>query len=147
MLTLDPNFKELLNALNSAKVKFLVVGGYAVNFHGYHRNTADIDIWIAVDPHNAKRVSEALQRFGFPAKSVPPEEFQQRGNISRFGRPPLRVDILTDPSDLDFEECYKRRKVATLEGVKVPFISLEDLKRNKKAAGRTKDRADLENLP
>jgi len=71
MLSLDPNFKELLKLLNSGEVKFLVLGGYAVNFHGYHRNTADIDLWIAVDPHNAEKVSHALQQFGFPAASVP----------------------------------------------------------------------------
>jgi predicted nucleotidyltransferase len=147
MPILDPNFKELLKSLNSAGVKFLVIGGYAVNFHGYHRNTADIDIWIAIDPQNAQNVSTALQRFGISASSVPPEDFQQRGRIIRFGRPPWRVDILTDPSGIDFETCYERRVVGDLDGLGIPFISLEDLKINKAAVGRTKDRADIENLP
>jgi len=147
MLSLDPNFKELLKLLNSAEVRYLVLGGYAVNFHGYHRNTADIDIWIAVDPQNAQKTSEALQKFGFPATAVPPADFQQRGRILRFGRPPLRVDILTDPSGIEFDGCYARRTIGDLEGLSVPFVSLQDLKGNKKAAGRTKDLADIENLP
>jgi predicted nucleotidyltransferase len=147
MLRLDPNFKKLLRLLNSARVKFLVIGGYAVNFHGYHRNTADIDLWIAVDPANAQKISEVLRQFGFAPTSVAAADFQQRGKILRFGRPPWRVDILTDPAGIEFDECYKRKVVVDLEGVSVPFISLPDLKINKKAAGRTKDLADIENLP
>jgi predicted nucleotidyltransferase len=146
MLSLDPNFKELLKSLNSAGARFLVIGGYAVNFHGYHRNTADIDLWIALDPDNAKKVSHGLQQFGFPPESVPAADFQRKGQILRFGRPPLRVDILTDPSGIDFEQCYARKVIAELDGVSVPFISLEDLKTNKRAAARTKDVADVENL-
>jgi len=147
MLSLDPNFKELLRLLNSAGVKFLVLGGYAVNFHGYHRNTADIDLWIAVDPENAQKISGVLRQFGFAATSVAAAEFQQKGKILRFGRPPWRVDILTDPAGIDFDGCYERRVVADLEGVSIPFVSLADLKSNKRAAGRTKDLADIENLP
>jgi sulfur carrier protein ThiS len=133
--------------LNSAGVKFLVVGGYAVNYHGYHRNTADIDLWVAVDPENAGKISDALQQFGFAPSAVAVANFEQKGRIFRFGRPPWRVDILTDPAGIEFNECYQRRVVADLEGVIVPFISLSDLKSNKKAAGRTKDIADIENLP
>ena len=147
MPSLDPNFKELLRLLNSADVKYLVIGGYAVNFHGYHRNTADIDIWIAIDPDNAQKASQALQSFGFPASSVPPEDFQQKGRILRFGRPPWRVDILTNPSGIQFDECYPRRAIGNLDDISVPFISLADLKINKKAVARTKDIADVENLP
>ena len=147
MPSLDPNFKELLKLLNSAGVRFLVVGGYAVNFHGYHRNTADIDIWIAIDPQNALKVSKALEEFGFPASSVAPDNFQLKGKILRFGRPPWQVDILTDPSGIDFEDCYPRKVIGDLEGIDISFISLQDLKENKKAAGRIKDRADVENLP
>jgi predicted nucleotidyltransferase len=147
MLSLDPNFKELLRLLNSAGVKFLVIGGYAVNFHGYHRNTADIDLWIAIDPQNAQKISEVLRQFGFSATSVAAEKFQEKGKILRFGHPPWRVDILTDPAGIQFDECYERKVVADLEGVSVPFVSLPDLKTNKKAAGRTKDLADIENLP
>jgi hypothetical protein len=134
--------------LSSEGARFLDVGGYAVNFHGYHRNTADIDIWIAIDPQNARRVSKVLQDFGgCSPQTVPPESFLEKGAIFRFGRPPWRVDILTDPAGIQFDQCYDRRVLGDLEGLNGPFISLADLKENKKAAGRTKDIADIENLP
>ncbi len=145
MMTLDPNFRELLRLLNSAGVRFMVLGGYAVNFHGYHRNTADIDIWIAFDPENLNRVVKALHDFGIA--SVGPTTFTKRGDIIRFGRQPLRVDILTNPTGIEFENCFPRKVEAEFDGVLIPFIALEDLKVNKKAAGRLKDLADIEGLP
>lgn len=147
MLSLNPNFRDLLQLLNAEGVRYLVVGGYAVNFHGHHRNTKDLDVWIAVDLQNAERVSRALQRFGFSASSVPPSNFLQKGKIFVFGREPLRVDILTDPSGVDFGDCYPRRVEAELDGIIVPFISLADLRANMGAAHRTRDKADLEELP
>jgi hypothetical protein len=147
MRSLSPDFRELLELLNSAGVRYLVLGGYAVNFHGHHRNTKDLDVWIAVDADNAGRVSQALQHFGFPAASVPSSHFLQKGKIFIFGREPFRVDILTDPSGVDFEFCYGRRVEAELDGVRIPFISLEDLRTNKTASGRLRDLADVENLP
>jgi hypothetical protein len=147
MTSLDPNFKDLLECLNSAGVRYLVLGGYAVNFHGYRRNTKDFDVWIALDPDNAERVSVAMQRFGFSRASVPPEKFLTKGHILAFGREPLRVDIITDPSGVDFAICYEHRVEAMIEGVRIPFIALEDLKANKRSSGRLKDLADLENLP
>jgi hypothetical protein len=124
-----------------------VVGGYAVNQYGYHRNTKDIDLWILVDPDNADRVSRALQKFGFPAASVPPANFLVTGRVHVFGREPFRVDLLTNPSGIDFAACYPRRVEVNLDGVQVPFIALADLRANKKASGRAKDLADLEGLP
>jgi hypothetical protein len=148
MLTIHPDFRELLALFNSIGVRYLIIGGYAVNFHGHHRNTKDIDLWIAVDPDNAVRVSEALQRFAFDAASVPPEIFLKRNNVIAFGRAPLRIDILTDPSGVTFDECYLRREEADLgQGLLVPFLSLGDLRINKAASGRTSDIADLDNLP
>ena len=86
---LFPDFKALLELLNSAGVRYLVLGGYAVNHYGYHRATDDLDIWIAIDPENAKRVSEVLQEFGdFPAAAVKPSMFQQKAKVFIFGREP-----------------------------------------------------------
>lgn len=147
MESVDPNFKELLRCLNSHGAKYLVVGGYAVNFHGHHRNTADLDVWIAGDPDNGLKVSKALQEFGFSAASVPASMFRQRGKVFRFGRRPLLVDLLTDPSGVDFDACYTRRQEQIVDGITIPFIALEDLKANKRAAGRPKDIADLDALP
>ena len=146
MTALDPNFRDLLSCLNSAGVRYLVVGGYAVNFHGHHRNTKDLDVWIAADPDNATRVSEALRAFGFSARSVRSSMFEELGSIHSFGREPFRVDLLTQPSGVEFARCYGRRVEADVEGVKVPFIALDDLIANKAAAGRTRDVADLEKL-
>ena len=147
-VNLDPNFRELLESLNSAKVKYLLLGGYAVNFYGYHRATGDLDIWISIDPENAEKVAATLKDFGgFSADRLKPSLFQTKGRVFIFGREPTRVDILTTPNGVNFEECYERRREIDWDGVKVPLISLEDLRANKKASGRAKDLADLENLP
>ena len=147
MLIIPPDFSDLLKCLNSARVHYLVVGGYAVNFHGYHRSTKDIDVWIAVDPKNAKKVSKALQEFGFEPEAVPPTLFVEEGRIFAFGREPFRVDILTAPSGVNFKDCYAKRVGFRVGDVIIPFIALDDLKANKRASGRTRDMADLQNLP
>jgi len=145
---LHPDFRELFESLNSAGVRYLVLGGYAVNHYGYRRATDDLDIWIAIDPDNTQKMSQVLQRFaGFPAGKVRPSMFRVKGRILMFGREPVRVDILTDPDGLDFEASYARRNVVDWDGVNVPLVSFEDLKANKKASARAKDMADLENLP
>ena len=125
----------------------MLVGGYAVNFHGHHRTTGDMDLWIAVDASNAERVSKALQKFGFSPQSVPSRAFLEQGKIFRFGIPPVRIELLTQPTGVEFEDCFSRRVMTRLDGIDVPVISLEDLKLNKKAAGRGKDLLDLESLP
>jgi hypothetical protein len=107
-----------------------------------------LDIWIALDKDNATRLSEVMRKFGgFRASDVPPSLFLQKGKVFVFGREPVRIDILTGPSGLDFQPCYARRQEATWDGVRVPIISLEDLLTNKKASARAKDLADLEALP
>ena len=145
---LFPDFKEFLKSLNSARVKYLLVGGYAVIHHGYRRATDDLDIWIAVDPANARRVSRVLQDFfGFSANEVPETWFLERGRIFMIGREPARIDLLTEPSGIEFAACYPRRKRVIWDGIRVPLLSLEDLRKNKAASGRPKDLADLHNLP
>ena len=116
-VSLFPDFKEFLKLMNSGEVRYLVVGGYAVNYHGYHRTTGDLDIWIAVDEENASRVSSVLQRFGFSAGSVPAAAFLERGKIFRMGVKPVRIEILTQPSGVEFDACYGRRVVDTVDGV------------------------------
>jgi|SRR5882672_5224841 len=147
-VNLDPNFKELLESLNSAKVKYLVLGGYAVNFYGYRRATDDLDIWISIDSENAQKVAATLQAFGgFAADRIKPSLFRTKGRVFIFGREPTRVDILTTPDGIRSDECYERRRTINWDGVEVPLISLDDLRANKKASGRAKDLADIENLP
>jgi len=146
-ISLDPNFKDFINLLNSENVRYLLLGGYAVNFHGHHRFTGDIDFWIARDAENAARVSRALQGFGFAPENVPPEQFTIPDKVHMFGRVPVRIDLLTSPSGVEFESCHQRRVDATLDGVQVPIISLTDLRVNKQASGREKDISDLKALP
>jgi predicted nucleotidyltransferase len=146
-VNLFQDFREFLGSLNSARVRYLLLGGYAVIHYGYRRATDDLDVWISMDPDNAKRISKVLQEFGgFSANQVKPSLFLQGDKVIMFGREPVRIDILTSPSGVDFEACYKRRRVAVWNGIKVPLISLKDLRVNKAASGRLKDLADLEQL-
>src|SRR5712675_2385387 len=110
-VNLFPDFKEFLESLNSERVKYLLLGGYAVIHYGYRRVTDDLDVWIAIDNNNAEKLSQVLQKFGgFPASKVPSSLFQQTGKVFIFGREPVRIDILTSPSGLDFDECYARKR-------------------------------------
>ena len=133
--------------LNAHKVEYLLIGGYAVSYHGYPRATADMDIWIAVRPANADRVVAALKEFGFDLPDLSPELFLRQWQIIRLGVPPARIEIATTISGVDFAECYAERVEETLDGVSVNLISLDHLKLNKAASGRHQDLADLEHLP
>jgi len=144
---LPRDFKEFLRLLSVHKVEYLLIGGYAVNYHGYPRATADMDIWIAVHPANADRVVAVLKEFGFDLPELSPEIFLRPWQVIRLGMPPVRIEIATTISGVDFGECYGKRVQDTLEGVPVNLISLEHLKLNKKASGRHQDLADLEHLP
>jgi hypothetical protein len=145
-LELPLDFKEFLKLLNGKKVRYLLIGGYAVGYHGYPRATADMDIWIAVHPENAERMVAVLQEFGFNFPELKPDLFLVENKIIRMGNPPMRLEISTGISGVKFEESYASRIVDKLDGVEVNIISLSQLKANKKAAGRLKDLSDLENL-
>lgn len=150
METVDlyPDFREFLESLNSEGVEYLVLGGYAVIHYGYRRATDDLDVWVAARHANATRVSRVLRRFaGFPASQVKPRMFTEPGKIFIFGIEPVRIDILTGPSGVDFDECYARRRVVDWDGVAVSLIGFDDLRKNKLASAREKDMADLKNLP
>jgi hypothetical protein len=125
----------------------LLIGGYAVGYHGYPRATADMDIWIAIRRGNAKKIVAALKEFGFDVPELSVELFLEENQIIRMGVPPVKIDIATTISGVTFAECYAERVVDILDGVKVNIISLRHLKANKKASGRHKDLNDLENLP
>lgn len=146
-LTLPLDFKEFLKLLNDHEVEYLLIGGYAVGYHGYARATNDMDVWVAVNPRNAERVMRALADFGFDTPELSPETFLERDRIVRMGIPPMRLEISTGISGVEFETCYTARVVDILDGIPVNLISLEDLKINKRASGRFKDLSDLENLP
>jgi hypothetical protein len=144
---LPPDFKDFLKLLNSKQVEYLLIGGYAVGYYGYARATADMDIWVAINPDNATRVAEAIQEFlGYPAEGATAALFLQENKVARMGLPPFRIEVLTTISGVDFAECYAQRTVEVFDDVPVNLISLRHLKINKKASGRLRDLNDLEHL-
>lgn len=145
-IQLPPDFKEFLQLLNTHKVEYLLIGGYAVGYYGYPRATGDMDIWIAVHPNNARRLVATLREFGFALPDLNETLFLQQNRITRMGVPPLRLEILTSISGVEFADCYASRSVVVIDGVEVSLISLDNLKKNKKASARHKDLNDLENL-
>jgi len=143
---LPQDFKEFLALLNSARIEYLVVGGYAVSFYGYPRPTGDLDIWIAIHPDNAEKLVAALIQFGFSGAETAKELFLKPGQIVRMGVPPVRIEVLNSISGVDFDACHARRVNAVLDGVEVSIIARDDLMTNKQAAGREKDLNDLKHL-
>ena len=143
---LSSEFKEFVKLLNDRKVEYLLVGGYAVVFHGYVRYTGDIDFWIHPTKKNAVRIVEVLKQFGFGSLNLGIEDFTNKDQIIQLGYPPNRIDLITSVAGLDFSESYPRRTSFEADGMTIQTISLEDLKKNKKASGRHKDLDDLENL-
>jgi len=136
-----------LRLLNSKKVKYLVVGGYALGIHGYVRATGDIDVWVEASGENAKKLVGVVSEFGFRGPELTEGLFLESNRVIRMGLPPVRIEVLTGVSGVTFAECYASRLTADLDGVPVAVISLGDLKKNKRASGRPKDLADLEELP
>jgi len=147
MIHLPPDFKEFLKLLNAHQVEYLLIGGYAVGYHGYPRATVDMDIWIAMHPDNADRIVAVLKEFGFDPPELSPDMFLKEWQIIRLGVPPVRIEIATTISGVNFSECYTERVTDLLDGVEVNLISLKHIKANKKASGRHQDLADLEKLP
>ena|SRR5437867_2633486 len=143
---LPADFRDFLKLLHSHRVEYLLIGGYAVCYHGYYRNTVDIDFWIAVNPPNAAKMTDVIREFGFNVPELRHDLFLQKGRIIRMGMEPMRIEILTEVSGCDFSECYARRVEAVLDGLPVTVISLSDLIANKLSSGRLKDLNDAQKL-
>ncbi len=140
------DFKELLNLFNELKVRYLVVGGYAVIYYAEPRYTKDLDLWVSADSENAEKVYVALQRFGAPLTGVTVQDFQTPGLVYQMGRPPIRVDILMGLKGVEFDEAWATRVEADFDGVKALILSRQLLIENKKLAGRPQDLMDVESL-
>jgi len=138
------DFKEFLKSLDAHSARFMLIGGYAVNAFGYVRNTVDMDVWIASDLDNLRRVLHAIRDFAFPA--APDDLLHEPDAMVRMGVPPLRIEVLRRISGVEFEDCWPRRVTIDDDDLRIPAISLEDLKRNKLASGRKKDLLDLDEL-
>src|SRR5690606_35985404 len=137
--TLPTDFKDFLKLLNENAVDYLLIGGYAVAYYGYPRATVDMDVWVAISPGNAEKTTRALRDFGFDVPELSAELFLSPNKVVRMGVPPLRIEVLTTISGVSFDECFRHRTVAEIDGVPVSLISLEHLKINKRASGRLKD--------
>lgn len=145
-MILSKDFKELLELLNAHKVEYLVVGGYAVVFHGYPRFTGVLDIWVNPTEENAGKVLKAIQEFGFGSLGLSLNDFYNIDSVVQMGYSPCRIDIMTSVSGIEFIESYKNKEVKEIDGIEIPIINLSDLIKNKKATGRFKDLDDIENL-
>jgi len=145
-MVLKRDFKEFIESLNENDVQYLVVGGYAVAYHGYPRYTKDMDVWIKPEPSNAEKVIEALEQFGMGSLGLTPDDFLEPGQIIQLGYPPYRIDILTGLIAVEFDECYATRKQDSFGDLVVNFIDVENLKKNKTATGRPQDLVDVSEL-
>ena len=146
MIRLHQDFKDFLKLLNSHNVEYLVIGGYAVGYHGYPRTTGDIDIWVANHADNATKIVKVLIEFGFNVPELSEKMFLEEGKVIRMGFPPVRIEILTSISGVNFQECFSTKIIDQIDGITINIIDLGHLKINKKASGRHKDLDDLENL-
>lgn len=146
-LELPNDFKEFLRLLRARGVEYLVVGGWAVIYHGYPRATDDLDIWIAVSPTNAERIVNVFREFGFDVPQLSADLFLKDDSLIRIGVEPVRIEVMTSISGVNFEDCYSRRLETELNEEPVSLINLRHLRQNKAASGRLKDLSDLENLP
>ncbi len=146
-ISFESDFKEFLKLLNANRVKYLVIDGYAVGYHGYPRATNDLDVWVAISPNNAKKLVNLLRKFGYATSELSQDLFLREWSIVRMGVPPIRIEITTTISGVTFTECYAQRVIDEIDGIRVNLINLDQLKINKKASGRNKDLDDLEHLP
>ncbi len=143
---LEPDFNDMLSALDDQNVEFLVVGAHAVAAHGYPRATGDFDVWIARSPENARRTMRALKQFGAPLFDLTEADLVTPGIVFQIGVQPCRVDILTRISGVEFEEAWPSRIEVDVDGNRFGVIGLEHLIRNKRATGRPKDLLDVDLL-
>lgn len=141
-----PDFSEFISLLNDHNVEYIIVGGYAVSFHGYVRATGDIDIWVKPSFFNAEKIINVLQAFGFGSFGLEVNDFTKENNVIQLGYEPVRIDIMTGVSGLNFDVCYSRKITTQIGGLEMNYISLSDLKINKAATGRRQDLLDLDNL-
>ena len=145
-MEIQPDFKDLLGLFNAHKVEYIIVGGYALAFHGAPRYTGDIDIYVKPDDDTAARIIPALAEFGFGSVGLFAEDFERPGQVIQLGVPPVRVDIITSIAGVSWDEAFSGRALGKYGDIQVHYIGREQFIINKKAVARKKDLADLEAL-
>ncbi|NJM12516.1 MAG: hypothetical protein HC889_12160 [Synechococcaceae cyanobacterium SM1_2_3] len=143
---LSQDFKEFVELLNRHEAEYLIVGGYAVGIHGYPRYTGDLDVWINPTMENAQKMIKVLNDFGFSSFGLAEADFIKPGNVIQMGYPPFRIDVLTKIDGVEFDDCYPYRISIRHDQILLNVIGINELKKNKKVAGRPKDLDDLINL-
>jgi hypothetical protein len=145
-MNLEEDLREFVALLNALNVRYLIVGAFAVAYHGYPRYTADIDIFIERSIENAERLLRVVENFGFEDLNLSREDFLAEDQVIQLGISPNRIDLLTQLSGVSFQEAWATCEHGEIDGLKVPYISKAMLKQNKAATGRSQDLADLERL-
>lgn len=140
---LSQDFIDILSAFSNEKVEFIVVGGYAIAFHGYVRGTGDIDLWIRISEDNAERVWKALIKFGAPLFELSMEDLKTPGMVYQMGLPPNRIDVINKVEGLEFDSAWSKREFVELHGLTIPIVAKQELLVNKRAMNRPKDQADI----
>jgi len=143
---LNEDYKDILQIFLKNRIKFLVVGAYAMAAHGYPRATGDFDIWVEASSENSKRIYKSLLDFGAYLKDVDEKTFSEKEIIFQIGVVPRRIDIITHIDGVDFASAYETKKMLLLEDLEIPFLSRENLIKNKESTGRLKDKADADSL-
>jgi hypothetical protein len=144
----NEDFQDFLKSINNSKVKYVLVGGYSVIFHGFPRTTGDLDVFVEVSKENYQKLRTAFSEFGLSMFDMTEENFLHNQNMTvfSFGRAPVSIEILKEISGLTFEEVYNNSLISEIEEIPLRIIQLKDLIKNKKASGRPKDLNDIENL-
>ncbi|MCK9402739.1 MAG: nucleotidyltransferase [Chitinophagaceae bacterium] len=145
-MILAKDFEDFIRLLNSHQVEYMIVGGYALGFHGAPRYTGDIDIWINISETNADKMVQVITDFGFASLGFERADFLKQGYISQIGQPPLRIDILNSIDGVDFNQAVKNRQVVDIDGIPVFYVGFHDFIKNKESVGRLKDRSDIEEI-
>ena len=140
------DFKELLELFNAHKVKYLIVGGYALAYHGAPRYTGDIDIFVKPDMENAMRILQALDEFGFGSIGLKEEDLKNPDKVVQLGYPPVRIDIITSISGISWDDAFNGRSEGKYGDIPVYYIGRDHYVLNKRTTGRKRDLADLEAL-
>ena len=145
-MEIQPDFRELLALFNEHRVDYLIVGGYALAFHGAPRYTGDLDILVRSDPANAQRILNALALFGFGSLNLEAADFENPGRVIQLGEPSVRIDLITSITGVSWEEAFSSRVPGNYGDIPVYFLGRESFIRNKRMIGRAKDIADIEAL-
>ena len=143
MIQIPQDFREFIQLLNDNEVEYLIIGGYAVAYYGYVRYTCDMDFFISISRDTAEKMVRVFKQFGFKPDELMPELFLKSGQVLRIGVEPMRLEVINEISGVDFETCYKNKEILNVDGLKMNFIGLHELIKNKKSTERSKDKLDV----